>query len=322
MSKNNNGNFPGRIKDWLEKQGQSLEMRVAKSFRENGFVASQFEYYVDQETQTVRQTDVVASVSRSIGNSYVTVKLAIECKYAKSKPWVILITQQKFGKFSFFGRMLNGENPSNWKNLPTIQGRLTGKIALSLERSKEIEVFEVNPAGYAIMEARLDSQTEPDPRQRDYAYEAVMQVTKGVEYQDNKNEEVFGSIVKSYEEALEFEKGYRTMRAPPTLGLDLTIVIPAIVINGRLFKSYLDDNNAIEVSEIENGFVLMPSRIDGTKTSSVPLSSIMIITEYNLDAFIPKLRKMMENILDQEDAIRELIDFEESKIYPLTKSDF
>jgi hypothetical protein len=175
---NNEENLPGRIRDWLEKQGQSLEMRVAKSFQENGFVVSQFEYFLDKDNQTIRQTDVVASISKNIGNSLITINLVVECKYAKSKPWVILITQQKFDRFTFFGRVMNGKPPSQWKKLSTLQGRLVGKILLALERTKEIECFDVNPAGYALMEARLDSNYKPDPNQLDYAYEAIMQVSR------------------------------------------------------------------------------------------------------------------------------------------------
>jgi len=322
MSNNNDENLSGRIKDWLEKQGQSLEMRVANSFRENGFAVSQFEYFVDQESQTVRQTDVIASIARTIGNSLVTINLIIECKYAKSKPWVILITQQKFDRFSFFGRMLNGKHPSDWKNLPTIQGRLVGKIALTLDRLNEIENFEVNPAGYAIMEARLDSNYKTDPNQLDYAYEAIMQVAKSIQYHDDKNEDVFKNIIRSFEDGLEDETGFRTLGSSSSLGLDLSIAVPLVIINGRLFESHLRDDKIIEVSEVQNGFLLMPCKQDKSKTSSVPLSSIMVITENSLSSFIPKLRSMTENILNQERAIHELIEFEESKINPLAKSEF
>jgi len=322
MSNYNDENLSGKIKDWLEKQGQSLEMRVAKSFRENGFAVSQFEYFVDSESQTVRLTDVVASISNNIGNSLVTVNLIIECKYAKSKPWVILVTQQKFDRFSFFSRVLHGRHPSDWKNLPTIQGRFVGKLALSLDRSKEIEKFEVNPAGYAIMEARLDSNYKSDPNQLDYAYEAIMQVGKSVQYHDDKNEAIFRNITKSFEDGFGIETGFRTIGSTSSFGLDLSIAVPIVIINGRLFESHLSDDNTIDVSEVENGFVLMPYMLDKTNTGLVPLSSIMVVTENNLNSFIPRLRNMMENILEQESAIRELLEFEESKISPLSKSDF
>jgi hypothetical protein len=322
MPNDNDEYLSGKIKDWLEKQGQSLEMRVAKSFRENGFAVSQFEYFVDPESQTVRQTDVVASISRNIGISLVIVNLIVECKYAKPKPWVILVTQQKFDRFTFFGRVLNGKHPSDWKNLPTIQGRFVGKIALSLDRSKEIEKFEVNPAGYTIMEARLDSNYKPDPNQLDYAYEAIMQVGKSVRYHDDKNEEIFKNIIKSFEDGLGIETGVRTIGSTSSFGLDLSIAVPMVVINGRLFESHLSDDNTIDVSEVENGFVLMPYLQEKTNTGSVPLSSIMVVTEDNLISFIPRLRNMMEKILEQESTVRELLEFEESKISPLSKSDF
>lgn len=315
-------NLSGRIRDWLEKQGQSLEMRVAKAFQENGFAVSQFEYFLDKDNQTIRQTDVVASISKNIGNSLVTINLIVECKYAKSKPWVILITQQKFDRYTFFGRVMNGNPPSQWKKLLTLQGRLVGKILLALERSKDVDFFDVNPAGYAVMEARLDSNYKPDPNQLDYAYEAIMQVSRCVLYHDNKNEEIFKNIIRSFEDGFGIETGYRTLGTPSSFSLDLNITIPLVVINGRLFKSYLSEDNTIEVSEIGNGFVLMPHLGDKNIQRSVPLSTIMVVTENNLKSFIPKLQSMLKVILEQENAIREFIEYEESTINPLSDSDF
>jgi hypothetical protein len=318
----NDENLSGRIRDWLEKQGQSLEMRVAKSFQENGFVVSQFEYFLDKDSRTIRQTDVVASISRNIGNSLITINLVIECKYAKAKPWVILITQQKFDKFSFFGRVLNGKPPSQWKRLLTLQGRLVGKILLALERSTEIEFFDVNPAGYALLEARLDSNYKPDPNQLDYAYEAIMQVSKCTQYHDDKCEDVFKNIVKSFEDGFGVETGYRRLGTPSSFNLDLNITIPLVVINGRLFKSCLSADDSIEVSELENGFVLMPHLESNDIPKSVPLSAITIVTESNLESFILKLKSMLKVILEQENAISELLEYEESMVNPLSNSDF
>lgn len=320
--KSNEENLSDRIKDWLEKQGQSLEMRVAKSFRENGFEVSQFEYFVDEETQNIRQTDVTASISKHINNTLITVSVIIECKYAKAKPWVILVTQQKFDRFSFFGRMLSGKHPSEWKSLPSIQGRLAGKIALTLDKAGELEIFEINPAGYAIMEARLDTNYKPDPNQQDYAYEAVMQVTKSIYFHDRKNEEIFRNIVKSFEDGFGTGDDFSPRGLSPTFGLDLNITIPLIVINGRLFESRLNEQNEIEVSEIENGYVLMPHKSESTKSKSVPLSPVMITTENNFNVFILRIRNIINTILEQEKAITELIEFEESKIKPAEKTDF
>ncbi len=315
----NNEDLTQKIKEWLEKQGQSLEMRVAKTFRENGFDVSQFEHFIDPESQIVRQTDIVASISQNIENSQIAIKLIIECKYAKSKPWIILVTQQKIGKFTFFGRMLNGDHPSNWEKLPTIQGRLAGKIALALEKSREIEKFQIDPIGYAIMEAQ--TQDRKDPNKSDYAYEAIMQVIKSTQWQDRKNEDIFNKITESFAHEIEVESGLRTTTSSSSLGLTLSIAIPIVVIHGRLFNSYLNEKNTIEVSEIGDGFVLIPPPKGGKDINIAPLSPIMVTTESNLSTFIPKVRNLIETILQQEKAIRELIDFEESKIIPPSNSE-
>ena len=56
-------NLSAQVRKWVEEQGYSLEMRVAKRFQENGFAVSQFDHFVDQESHSVRPVDVVATLS-------------------------------------------------------------------------------------------------------------------------------------------------------------------------------------------------------------------------------------------------------------------
>ena len=196
MSPEKNQNWTNKVKEWLEIQGHSLEMRIAKKFGENGFTVSQFEHYIDQETKAVRQIDVVASLSKRVGRSLVTINLIIECKYAKSKPWVILLTQKKLDKFTFFSRQLQGNHPSSWKTIPTLQGRFVGCLLQSIDRLHEINKFAVEPAGYSVLETRFDSKYKPDPNQLDYAFEGVAQVNKSVEAHDAQNEVIFKNFYK------------------------------------------------------------------------------------------------------------------------------
>jgi len=324
MSPEKNQNWTNKVKEWLEIQGHSLEMRIAKKFGENGFTVSQFEHYVDQETKAVRQIDVVASLSKEIGNSLITANFIIECKYAKSKPWVILLTQKKLDKFTFFSRQLQGSHPSAWKTIPTLQGRLVGRLLQSIDRLKGIDKLAVEPAGYSVLETRFDSNYKPDPNQLDYAFEAVVQVSKSVEAHDAQNEVIFINSTRAYEESMEIDTGFRKIEeTTESLSLDLSIAIPVVLISGVLFESHLDNNNEISVSEIPSGFVLTPYKRHETRIdSSVTLSPVIIVTEDNLDTFIPKIREMMELILEQESAIYDLVLFEQSKLSPKSDVDF
>lgn len=324
MPSEQNQNWTSKIKEWLEVQGHSLEMRVAKKFGENGFTVSQFEHYVDQESKAVRQRDVVASISKKIGHSLVTANLIIECKYAKSKPWVILITQKKLDKFTYFSRQLQGKHPSDWKNIPTLQGRLIGCLIQALSKLKEFDKFAVEPAGYSVLETRFDSNYKPDPNQLDYAFEAVVQVSKSVEAHDAQNEVIFKNSTRDYENGMGIDTGLRKIEeSTEGLSLDLSIAIPVVLISGVLFESHLDNANEITVSEIPSGFVLTPCKRHETRIdSSVTLSPVIIVTEDNLDAFIPMIREMMELIIEQETAIYDLAFYEQSKLNPKSDLDF
>ena len=322
MQIENDQNWTSKIKEWLEVQGHSLEMRVAKKFGENGFFVSQFEHYIDQESKNVRQMDVVASISKRISYSLVTINLIIECKYAKLKPWVILITQKKLDRFTFFSRQLQGKHPSDWKNIPTLQGRLVGSLLLALERLHEIEKFAVEPAGYSILETRFDSKYKPDPNQQDYAFEAVVQVSKSVEAHDSQNEVIFKNSARDYENGMGIDTGYRKIgESSEGLSLDLSIAIPVVLINGLLFESHLSNTNEIIVSKVPDGFT--PYKRHETRVdSAVTLSPVIIVTEDSLDAFIPKIHEMMEIMMEQEPAIHDIVLYEQSKLNPRSDMEF
>lgn len=160
-----NQDLPTQVKKWVEEQGYSLEMRVAKKFQENGFTVSQFEHFVDQESHSVRPVDVVASLSQDVGGSRVVVKLFVEYKYsAKDKPWVIVVTSDKFDKYAFFSRTLKNQHPSNWMKISTLQGRLTARLIQNIERVVGPDSFSIRNPGYVV--AEIESGTVFVPYRR------------------------------------------------------------------------------------------------------------------------------------------------------------
>lgn len=235
-----NQDLSTKVKNWVEEQGYSLEMRVAKRFQENGFKVSQFDHFVDQESHSVRPVDVVAIISKDFGNSRVDIKLFVECKYsAKDKPWVIVVTSDKFDKHAFFSRTLNGKHPSNWSKVESLQGRLTAKLIQNIERNGSLDFFLIKKPGYVVAEAFKS--------QGDHAYEAIMQISKCVEAHDSEAEEFYKETVQTWEQLLE------NQISPSQSGLFCSIAFPVVVINGQLFESYLSEDNVVDVSEIESG---------------------------------------------------------------------
>lgn len=296
-----NQDLPTQVKKWVEEQGYSLEMRVAKKFQENGFTVSQFEHFVDQESHSVRPVDVVASLSQDVGGSRVVVKLFVECKYsAKDKPWVIVVTSDKFDKYAFFSRTLKNQHPSNWMKISTLQGRLTARLIQNIERVAGQDSFSIINPGYVVAEAFK--------AQGDHAYEAIMQISKGIEAHDNEAEEIYRRTIQNWE-----QNDYQL--SVSQLGLFFSIAFPIVVINGQLFESYLADDNAVAASEIESGTVFVPYRHHETNPNSkIILSPVTVVTEKYLDNYVALIKKALEVLLSQTEAIQEVVKYEQEQI--------
>src|SRR4051812_9407117 len=81
-----------KVSDWLEKEGYPLEMHVAAEFIKAGFQVAQSVFYVDEETKSTREVDLMAFINYPIGTGWLTFSIVIECKASKSKPWIAFIT--------------------------------------------------------------------------------------------------------------------------------------------------------------------------------------------------------------------------------------
>jgi hypothetical protein len=75
-----------KIHSWLETQGYTTEMQVAKTLRKANFDVLQSHYYDDPETGVSREIDVVGRIIDNGG--LLEVYSIIECKKSQ-KPWVL-----------------------------------------------------------------------------------------------------------------------------------------------------------------------------------------------------------------------------------------
>lgn len=290
--------LPSQVKKWVEEQGYALEMRVAKVFRDNGFDVSQFDHFIDQESQDVRPVDVVATLSKDIGSSRVAIRLFVECKYsAKDKPWVIIVTSDRFDKFAFFSRILKGQHPSSWSKIETLQGRLVGRVIQAIDANLGLSAFSIKNPGYVVAESFTT--------QKDHAYEAIVQISKCVEAHDVETEEIHRKTTQILDDS---ESNYPSSE----LGLFFSVAIPIVVINGQLFESCLGNRNEVEASEIQSGMVFVPFRRHETSPHSrVVLSPVTVVTEKHMDSFVASIKRGMESILDQTEAIEAVIEHEQ-----------
>lgn len=82
------------VRRWLTQAGVPLEFRTALAFRKGGaFDVEHARYYIDVDTGTLRETDVVASFCNGLGfatTQDVMLRVVVECKSAKD-PWVAFL---------------------------------------------------------------------------------------------------------------------------------------------------------------------------------------------------------------------------------------
>jgi hypothetical protein len=78
-----------KLLDWLNAQGYPLEMRVARSFQQQGFSVIQSDYYKDPESGDMREIDVHTILDYHGAEFPVHVGFVIECKLSKDKPWIL-----------------------------------------------------------------------------------------------------------------------------------------------------------------------------------------------------------------------------------------
>jgi hypothetical protein len=77
-----------KLKGWIESSGYSLELRVARAFQRRATLVDLAHLYVDPETGTQREIDVIAVWERRVPNGVLRVRITIECKTSKH-PWIV-----------------------------------------------------------------------------------------------------------------------------------------------------------------------------------------------------------------------------------------
>jgi hypothetical protein len=299
--------LPEKIRNWLRDQGYSLEMRTARAFREAGFDVSQIEHYIDHDTGKVRQIDVIASLSKTIDDTAVQVKLIIECKYiVDTSPWIVLITPDAVDKYFYFSRFLKGQHPANWKKIDTFQGRFIGKVIESLEQKGMLSAFKVEKAGYTVKQTFLDTDSKKD--QRDHAYEATLQVNKCVEAYDDDNENDHQKLLDMLDQLSDPYAASSSSSRNLQSSFYLTVAFPVIVIDGRLFEGYLSRGAVPEIKEVGNSIVFVPYKQQGKQSAArIAFSPVTIVTENHLSEYVQEIRSNIEKLLSQTDAIRSVI---------------
>lgn len=308
MPANDHESLDSKVLDWVNKQGCSLEMRVAQIFEKAGFEVSQFESYLDAQTSELREIDVVASINRQIDAINVSVALFVECKYLRN-PWVVFTSSRRFGPFSYFSRILRGKyDVHRWKRQGNLQGRLLARIVLSVGRDKirKYRFFSMpQNAGYGITES-----LRRDPKAKDNAYPAIMQATKCAEAHDSEIEIIFQRAVEEYEKRM-----YDTGVGRGELSILCGIAFPIVVVDGRLFECYLDSNNEICILEASDSVVILSKKSRDEEPRAKPSESVVrVVTQGGAESFAKEAHQAATALLSQDGAIRGLWEHEYLKL--------
>jgi len=300
---------------WLEKQGYSLQMRVAQVFEQAGFEVSQSENYVDPDENRFREIDVVASTSCEFDGLTVSVAFLMECKHADT-PWVVFASPKHLDKAFHFSRILRTKlDVRDWHAHDSIQARIVARLltAPTFEGAGERGFFSVpGYVGYGVVQSDLKGSHKENAKgsHKDNAYSAVMQVSSCIRAYDIQDEATFRESVEDYE-----RRALETESRVGKLSNYARITFPVVVVRGHLFECCLDQNGDVALSMVKNSVVLVPSK--GIKDAPlVPscMSAVRIVAEEDIESFAAEAHKAAISLLSEKKAIQEVWDFECQKL--------
>ncbi|MEK0337570.1 MAG: hypothetical protein QQN41_09075, partial [Nitrosopumilus sp.] len=79
-----------KVKKWLDQEGYPTEFATASVFQRHGFRVRQGYYVRDDDSDTIREIDLLASKTASSRDYLIRAYYVVECKWSQDKPWVVL----------------------------------------------------------------------------------------------------------------------------------------------------------------------------------------------------------------------------------------
>lgn len=247
-------NLNEKVKNWVSEQGYPIEMFVARTFREFGFRTTQSEYYTDPESGDNREIDVIASKQTHIGELLVRVTVCVECKSAKKNPWVLFTSKD---------RILAKPATIVQRPCSLIGQKFLHEIAHNKD-AQGLSLFTLDERnGYGLTEAFTTG--------KDNAYSSCISIGK-----------CSTSLVKEANEA-SFDQG------PMCL-----IVIPLILVDGRIFECHQDESE-LHVNEIDQSKLIWRNNV-----SNAGHSIIYLTNKNGLPMFVQEVRELVEFTFSQK----------------------
>jgi hypothetical protein len=207
------------VRNWLDKQGYPLEMRVAAAFQAARYFTIQGDVYADPATGKLREIDVLAQWLNGRDDlAYALLVHAVaECK-SGSKPWVL-----------FSG----------------VQPRPRDAVDLALARIG-------NGTGNKLLAALAEGGTETNLVKASVRTgHAFTQAFRGSEG-DAAFAAVTGSISAAHGIVAEFERGGATT-------VIAHIVVPTVVVDAPVIECHLGEDGDVRLEQIQEADLFWPA---------------------------------------------------------------
>jgi hypothetical protein len=261
-----------KIEIWINREGYPFEMRVAQAFRKAGFIVTQSEFYKDPVTGLQRELDIVATVQKSslTPNFILRLEFPIECKVTSEKPWLLLCSPEH-------DLADPGCVAQRYSSRAGIE--VLSKLAQRREL-RESNLFRLQPpVGYSLVQA-LGNEN------KDAAYSAIHAMSNALQ-----------SMATNWD-----EHPHRT---------DVVeIMIPTIVLSGRLFHCSLLEEGNINVSEITRGTLAWRHAFQNLTSTIINLVTINSVDAYAIElcesakTFLKNYFEFARQVVRSKSAIR------------------
>lgn len=250
---NENDSLAVRLMQWLDGQGYPLEMTTAIALQKNNFSVTLSDYYTDFETKETREIDVTA-LRWSDFNQPVALQVCcrIECKLARDKPWLVFVPQAERNIWlPPFTTISSSVFSAFWT-----EGLKKEKFT---EILKGASLLRPNHVGYGITQAFTTGQDVP--------YRAVM-----------------SSVKAAIDRARQMNDMFDETKINPKASLLCCVVIPAIIIDGKLFESSVNSDGSLHLDEVGSSIIEWKG---SNPTHTSPL--VHIITKSMFSQFVQEL---------------------------------
>jgi hypothetical protein len=214
-----------KFKDGIKKTGFFLEYRIGEVLRQQGWSVISNRYYVDDQSETVREIDLVAYRTRVVQDFTVYTVLLVSCKKTEKNIWAML------------ARDINPNDPNMdlrpvhlWTNKPVIHYMIT--------QSSWREAYFKHAAAQGVTTALAIPDVEV------YAFQEMNKISGAVQ-----NDKPIFSSVTSLMKAQAYELSCLPSRRKDEAVYQFNLLS---VVDADLVRMHLKSNDEVEASEVDS----------------------------------------------------------------------